>query len=155
MSMELMAPPAGPSLLERIRRWLELPALVAGQRRDFDALAQVLEVRDAQVRAMAERLEAQDRLLGQAVGQLNRNSSGLAQLDDRLAHHEKTVPSLAGSRRAYDATVRREVKRRQALIAEHPELSEAGRQQVMHTGRLPMPAAAPDPSVPSSDPVPG
>lgn len=146
MSMMLVEPPRRPGpLVRRIRVWLgldDIPNLVDGQRRDFDQLGKVLNEKDADATALRNQVAALDRLLGEAVGQLNRVSTGIGNVDDRLKHYERTVPAIAGAKRAYDGMVKREIKRRQALVEANPELSEAGRQFVMRTGQLPTAAAA-------------
>lgn len=116
-----------------------LRQLVDGQRADFDQLGGVLQRRDQDVDAAAERHTQQ-------VGQIINIVRGL---QDKLAWHESRVPQLRRSAQGYAAAVAKEKARREQLVTDHPELSEEGKAVVRRTGKLPElvlpPAEAPPP----------
>lgn len=120
----------------------ETAQLVAGQRRDFDQLAEVLQFRDQQAEADRATLDAATTLVQQLAQQLHHYSSLTAGLQDRLHWYETRVPGLVGAKKAYDITLAREKGRRERLIAEHPEWSEATKHSVLQTGHTPGEAAS-------------
>jgi hypothetical protein len=129
--------PFGP-LATLLRRWLG----IADQRHDFDALGMTLHMKDLEAAGLRRDLEAHDRALQSLTRNHGNTSGNLMRLLDRVAWHERRVPALIGSKKAYDAALAREKAKRERLIAEHPELTEAERQRVMQTGALPEPISA-------------
>lgn len=124
-------------LLARVvRRWLG----IADQQHDFDALGMTLAVKDQVGTADRTQLGRHAELLDEIAAQLNRTTNGMIGLTDRLRWHEKRVPGLAGSSKAYDLAMKREQRRRKKLIEDHPELSAAAKQHVLETGDVPEPA---------------
>jgi hypothetical protein len=131
------APPRTFGFLARwIRRWLG----IADQQHDFDALGMTLSVKDQMIDADRQRLGQVAAGLDQVAAQLNRTTNGFISVNDRLTWHEQHVPSLGGSRKSYDLTMKREKARREQLIEQHPELTPAEQQHVRATGKLPQPA---------------
>lgn len=133
-------------LATRVQRWLG----ISDQRHDFDALAMTLSLKDQMVDGQRRDM---DRLAGHLQGtaeQLNRTTHGAASTDDRLSFYEARVALLIRAKRTYDAWIAREIKRRERIVAAHPELSDEGKAYVRATGKLPetngaaKPAVAPD-----------
>lgn len=135
-------PPISFGFLARLgQRWLG----IAGQRQDFDALGRVLAAKDQEIAGMRRDLEHLALALQRMAQPLNDAHTIARSVQDRLLYHEQRVPVLAGSRKAYDATIRRERKRRQQLVDDTPSLSEKGKAYVFANGTLPPDtAAAPD-----------
>lgn len=98
-----------------------------------DALPQVVVALEKETTKVSENL--------QHIGQ--NHAGAINDLHMRLGHYERTVPGIAGAKRALESRIRREQKRRQDLIAAHPELTEAARNHVLQTGQLPETAARP------------
>lgn len=126
-----------------VRRWLG----ITDQRHDFDALATTLAVKDQVVDGQRRDIEALGSLLRSAIDQLNRTTSGSVHTHARLAWYEARMPEIARQKKSFDAATKREQKRRERLIDDHPELSESAKQHIRATGALPaaMPPAG-DPS---------
>lgn len=80
----------------------DLAALIGGQRRDFDTLANVLEVKDALVTGIDDRLSKFQTAASQQVMQAR--NLGLM-VDDRLAFYEKRNLNLQKLRRDYDKAI--------------------------------------------------
>lgn len=123
-----------------LQRWLG----ISDQRRDFDALGRVLEVKDQELAGVRRDLEHLAMALQRMAQPLTEATTIGRGLQDRLLFHEQRVPALAGSKKAYESAVKRERKRRQQLADDHPALSEEGRAYVFATGRLPAESPAPD-----------
>lgn len=119
MSMELMVPPAGPSFRDRVRRWLgiesdsaqldEILRLVGGQRRDFDQLGRVLELKDRERQALARRGDELQRILLQCVEQLNRVTGIVQDQEERLTAYERNIPQIAKVKRAIAEKAKRDL----------------------------------------------
>lgn len=115
------------------RRWLG----ITDQRRDFDALGMTLSVKDQVVDGIRRDMDAQSDVLRQVVEQLNRTTNGAVNTQERLTWYEKRVPVIAGARKSYDLAVKRETKRREQYVLEHPELSSEAKDSMLRTGSLP------------------
>lgn len=96
------------------RRLLAVEHLQDGQRRDFDALAPVLQAKDGETSALRAEVAGLRAQLEQVVAGAN---EAIGNLNLRLSHYESTIPAIAGQRRALIARIKRENKARAAAEA--------------------------------------
>lgn len=116
-------PPRSSSLATLTARLADAEALIDGQRRDFDQLATVLQVRDVKIAS----LERHAQTVAQSVALS-------AEIGQRLTWYEQHVQVLVAAKIKFGKAVRKEAKRREKLIAAHPELTEDQKARIREMG---------------------
>jgi hypothetical protein len=142
--------PAVPRSYGLLARWIRHWLGVADQRKDFNALATTLTVKDAETAGLfaGQRTESEahaeliQRILTALTAtrqQLAQTTSGLLNVNDRLSWHEKRVSLLTRSKQGYDQALQREKARREQMVTDNPQWSDDVKQHVRVTGRVPEP----------------